>query len=49
MDKENKVQMVNDFAGVFSEALENIYGANIKAYLIAKWNACCEMWLQDDE
>lgn len=48
MDREEKVQIINDFAGIFSEALESIPGKEIKAYLIAKWNALCDVYIPED-
>lgn len=46
-DLEQRKEMINSFAGVFNEALYEIYGENTKALLIAKWNALCDMYLSE--
>lgn len=48
MDREEKVQIINNFAGIFREALESIHGKETKDYLIAKWNALCDEYISEE-
>lgn len=48
MDREEKVQIINNFAGIFREALESIPGKETKDYLIAKWNALCDEYISEE-